>query len=374
MNQRDAFDIPDHVAYLNCANLGPRLRAVTAAGQSALERMAQPWRVQAADWFADAAKLQQLFARLIGAPASCIALVPSVSYGVAVAARNVPVSAGQNIVVVDREYPSNFYSWQRLARERDAHIRTAVGTNLTKAVLDLIDKDTAVVATPNCRWIDAAFIDLPTVAAAARRQGAALVVDASQSLGVYPFDVAEVEPDFLVAVGYKWLLGPYGLGYLYVSERWHAHGKPLEESWLQRRGSDNFATLAEYTDEYRPGAQRFNQGEFSQFYLLPMAIAALSQIVEWSPARIQRTLSALTAQMAAEVPRLGLTCFDAADRVGHMIGLRAPRVFPGDLVTALAARDIYVAVRGDNIRVAPHMHTSTGDVERFLTALQEIIA
>ncbi|MGH8185197.1 MAG: aminotransferase class V-fold PLP-dependent enzyme [Steroidobacteraceae bacterium] len=310
--QRDAFDVPDHVAYLNCANLAPRLRAVNAAGQSAMERMSRPWGIQAADWFADAAKLQQLFGQLIGAPAASIALVPAVSYGIAVAARNVPVKAGRNIVVVDREYPSNFYSWQRLARERGAQIRTAAGTNLTSAILELIDKDTAVVATANCRWSDAALIDLPAVGAAARRHGAALVVDASQSLGAYPLDVAEVQPDFLMGVGYKWLLGPYGLGYMYVSERWHSQGEPLEESWLNRRDSDNFATLAEYTDEYRPGAQRFSQGESAQFYLLPMAIAALSQIVEWSPAYIQGRLSEHTELLAAGARRLGFTCRDGA--------------------------------------------------------------
>jgi selenocysteine lyase/cysteine desulfurase len=372
--QRDAFDVPDHVAYLNCANMAPRLRAVTAAGQGALERMSQPWRIQAADWFGDAVKLRHLFGTLIGAPASCVALVPSVSYGVAVAARNVPVKAGQNIVVVEREYPSNFYSWRRLARERDAQIRTAGGANLTKAILDLIDKNTAVVAAPNCRWTDGALIDLPAVAAAARRNGAALVVDASQSLGAYPLDVAEIQPDFLVTVGYKWLLGPYGLGYLYVSERWHAEGEPLEESWLHRRGSDNFATLAEYTDEYLPGAERFTQGESSQFYLLPMAIAALSQIAEWSPAYIQDTLKARTERLATEAQRFGLRCPAAADRVGHMIGLSAPSRLPANLVTTLAARDIYVAVRGDSIRVSPHLHTTLSDIERFSSALQEMIA
>lgn len=284
-----------------------------------------------------------------------------------------PSNAGQNIVVVEREYPSNFYSWRRLARERGAHIRTAAGANLTSAILELIDKDTAVVAAPNCRWSDAALVDLPAVGAAARRHGAALVVDASQSLGVYPLDVAEVQPDFLVGVGYKWLLGPYGLGYMYVAERWHSQGEPLEESWLNRRGSDDFATLAEYTEEYRPGAQRFSHGESAQFYLLPLAIAALAQIVEWSPAYIQRRLTEHTEQLAAGVQRLGLTCRDRAERVGHMIGLRAARGLPADLVAALAARDIYVAVRGDSIRAALHMHTSTSDIERFLTALQEII-
>jgi selenocysteine lyase/cysteine desulfurase len=306
---RDLFAITDAVTYVNSASLGPRLHAVNAAGHAAVARMAAPWKIRATDWFDDARVLRASFAALIGAAAECVALVPSVSYGIAVAARNIPVAAGDNIVVVDQEYPSNFYSWQRLARERGAEIRRVVargGASLTEAIGSAIDRHTSVVAVANCRWTNGVLIDLPRVGAAARRHDAALVVDASQSLGAFPFDVAEVRPDFLVTVGYKWLLGPYGLGYLYVAERWHANGEPLEESWLNRAGSDDFAALVDYTDEYRPGAQRFNQGESAQFHLLPMAQAALTQIAQWTPNRIQQQLSEWTREFSSRAAALGL--------------------------------------------------------------------
>src|SRR5690606_18359915 len=161
-----------------------------------------------------------------------------------------------------QEYPSNFYSWRRLARQRGAELRIAAasaGGTLTDAIVAAIDKRTAVVATANCHWTDGSFIDLRQVGAAARANDAAMAVDASQSLGAYPFDVAEIQPDFLVTVGYKWLLGPYALGYLYVAERWQSQGVPLEESWLHREGSESFAGLVDYTDDYKPGAARFSQ-------------------------------------------------------------------------------------------------------------------
>jgi selenocysteine lyase/cysteine desulfurase len=303
--------------------------------------------------------------------------VPSVSYGIAVAARNVPVASGANIVVVDQEYPSNYYSWHRLARERGAEIRTAVARgeeSMTDAIVSAIERSTAVVAVSNCHWTNGMLIDLPRVAAMARRHDAALVVDASQSLGAYPFDVAEVRPDFMVTVGYKWLLGPYGLGYMYVADRWHANGTPLEESWLNRAGADNFATLADYTSEYQPGAQRFNQGESAQFYLLPMALAALTQIAEWTPARVQQQLREWTRELSSRAPALGLACMEPARRVGHMIGLTAPGTLRPDLFSALAARDVYVGARGSNIRVSPHLHSTAADLERLVTSLQELLA
>jgi selenocysteine lyase/cysteine desulfurase len=374
---RNLFAIADDVTYLNCASLGPRLHAVNAAGHAAVDAMAAPWQVRTPDWFENARRLRALFASLIGAPAECAALVPSVSYGIAVAARNVPVASGDNIVVIDQEYPSNFYSWQRLARERGAQIRTAAARgegSLTDEIVSAIDRRTAVVAVSNCHWTNGTLIDLPRVAASARRHDAALVVDASQTLGAYPLDIAEVRPDFLVSVGYKWLLGPYGLGYLYVAERWHANGTPLEESWLNRRGADNFATLADYTDEYQPGAQRFNQGESAQFYLLPMALAALTQIAQWTPARVQQQLSEWTRELSSRAPALGLTCAEPSQRVGHMVGLTARGPLPPGLFNALAARGVYVGARGANIRVSPHLHSTAADLDRLVATLQELLA
>jgi selenocysteine lyase/cysteine desulfurase len=371
------FAIPDSITYLNCASLGPRLNSVKAAGHAAVERMATPWKILTPDWFADARTLRASFASLIGAPADCVALVPAVSYGIATAARNLPVAAGDNIIVVEQEYPSNFYSWRRLARARGAELRTAaapVGASLTDAIVSAIDRHTAIVAVANCRWTNGALVDLRRVSEAARRHEAALVIDASQTIGAYPFDVAEIQPDFLVTVGYKWLLGPYGLGYMYVAERWHANGEPLEESWINRQGADDFATLVDYTDAYRQGANRFNQGASAQFFLLPMALAALAQVAQWTPAHIQERLSEWTSELSARLPALGLEALAPGERVGHMLGLTARGGLPPNLVGALAARDVYVGARGNNIRVSPHLHSTAADLERLVAALQELLA
>lgn len=370
---RGAFDLPDDVLYLNCANLAPRLKAVSAAGHAAVDALAAPWSVVPADWFAGTATLKRLFAGLIGAAADSAALVPSVSYGIATAARNLPLREGDNIVLVDREYPSNYYSWERAAKRGGARIRMAqagAGASITQAVLEAIDARTAVVAVPQCRWTDGAFVDVVRIGEAARKRGAALVVDASQSLGAYPLDIAECRPDFLAAVGYKWLLGPYGLGYLYVDERWHAEGEPLEESWLHRAGSENFATLADYTDDYQPGAARFGQGESPQFCLQPMAIAALTQVAQWQPARIQSRLREWTDALCERAATIGFRFPDCAERVGHMVGLRAPeRGLADGLVEKLRGEGVYVAVRGDSIRVSPHLHNDEDDLKRLMAAL-----
>jgi selenocysteine lyase/cysteine desulfurase len=369
---RELFDVPADVTYLNSAALGPRLHAVSDAGIEAIRAQAAPWRVGTADWFAAPERLRGLAARVMGADTDGVAIVPAASYGIAVAAANVVVEPGQSIVVLDQQFPSNVYAWRDLARARGACLvtveRDATG-RWTDALLAAIGDDTAVVAVPQCHWTDGGLVDLERVAARTREVGAALVVDASQALGAYPLDVARIQPDFLVSVGYKWLLGPFSLGYLYVAPRWRETGVPLEQSWLTRRGSDNFARLVDYTDEYRAGARRFDMGEFPQFNLLPMACAALEQILRWGVADVQRTLASLTAYLVARASELGFVAAPAEGRVGHYVGLRAPRGIPADLPAALSDSRVYVSIRSDCIRVAPHLHSNTADIDRLIAIM-----
>jgi selenocysteine lyase/cysteine desulfurase len=374
--QRDLFEIPGEVTYLNCANMSPQLRAVSAAGLDAVALKKSPWEITPPDWFAGAETLRALAARVIGASADGIALVPSVSYGIAVAAANVPVERGQSIVLLYEEYPSNFYAWKDLAQRHEAEIRIVRrwgDGGWTPAVLEAIDQTTAVIAVPNCHWTDGGLIDLDQVGERARAVGASLVIDASQSLGAYPLDVGKVQPDFLVSVGYKWLLGPYSLGYLYAAPKWQAGGRPLENSWLNRAGSENFARLVEYRDEYRVGARRFDMGEHPNFVLAPMAIAALRQILEWKVENIQQTLSVLTQMIAKEAVMLGCTSPPASDRVNHLIGIRLPNGIPAGLGERLAEAKIFVSIRGDAIRVAPHLYNDESDIEKFFTVLRKMI-
>lgn len=232
-NARDLFEIPQDVTYLNCANMAPQLKSATEAGFSAVRAKESPWKLTAPEWFSGAETLRGLAARLLDVETDGIALVPGVSYGIAVAAQNLPVSPTQTIVLLDQEFPSNVYTWRELARKTGCRIRTvrlSSNTSWTEVLQDAIDGTTAIVAVPQCHWTDGSKLNIERIGERAREVGAALVIDASQSLGACPLDLARVQPDFLVAVGYKWLLGPYGLGYLYVAPKWRECGIPLEQS------------------------------------------------------------------------------------------------------------------------------------------------
>jgi selenocysteine lyase/cysteine desulfurase len=370
-NQRHLFTLPDDVTYLNCAYTAPLLKSAAAAGERALRQKANPWELTAAHFFQTLAANRRLFGRLVQAPPEQVALIPAVSYGVALAARNLPVAAGQTIVMLAEQFPSHVYAWQRLARTRQAAVVTVdrpVDGDWTPAVLAAIDAHTAIAALPHCHWTDGTVLDLAAIGARCREVGAALVVDGTQSLGAMPFAVPEVQPDFLIATSHKWLLGPYSYGFCYVAPRW-SQGAPLEENWLNREGSEDFARLVDYRDGYQPGAARFDVGEASNFILAPVAEAALTQILEWGVAEIAASLRTRTDQIAARARAVGFATAAARNRAPHLLGLQVPGDLPRDLPARLAAERVFVSVRGRAIRVAPHLYNTEEDVARLFAAL-----
>ncbi len=374
-NQRHLFDLPEDIAYLNCAYMSPLMHEVQEAGAKGIAAKAKPWLVTPPDFFTLSEATRGAFAQLINASGDDIAIIPSVSYGISLAARNLPLGTGEYIVCLEDQFPSNVYPWRMRASEAGAHLRTVSrasahtkqGIDWTPAVLDAIDDRAAIVALPHCHWTDGSLIDLVEVGKKARAHGAALVLDITQSGGALPFDVGQIKPDFVVCAAYKWLLGPYSLGFAYVAPKWQG-GRPLEEGWLARAGSEDFARLVDYKDEYQDGARRFDMGERSNFHLMPMAHAALTRILKWGVGEIQQTLAARTGDIAERALELGLSSAPSGLRAGHFLGLRFEETMPDDLPARLAAQNIFVSVRGSSMRVTPHLYNNDNDTERLIAA------
>ncbi|MDM8539361.1 aminotransferase class V-fold PLP-dependent enzyme, partial [Desulfobacterales bacterium HSG17] len=313
-----------------------------------------------------------LFAALLQDAADNVAIIPAVSYGIALAAKNVKLERGQSIVVLEDQFPSNIYSWHGAAKEKGAFIivvKRPEHSNWTSAVLDAISENTAVAALPNCHWTDGTFIDLLKVGEKCRSVGAALVVDGTQSLGAMPFSISQIQPDFLITTAHKWLLGPYSLGFCYAAPKYH-NGIPLEENWLNRAGSEDFSRLVDYRDEYQAGARRFDMGEASNFILAPVAAAGLEQLLEWKVENIAATLKAKTDYLAEKAAEIGMKTAQADARSPHMLGILLPDGMAKVLSARLAAEKIYVSVRGDSIRIAPNVYNDDDDLERFLKVLK----
>ena len=374
-SQRHLFDIPDDIAYFNCAYLGPLSRAAVAAGRQATARKAHPWEIGSEDFFADTEIARGLFAELINAAEDDVAIVPAASYGVSVASRNLPLTKGQTVVMLAEQFPSNVYAWRESAEAAGTSVVTVERPehgDLTRAVLDAMDERSAVVTLPHCHWADGALLDLETIGYRCRELGAALVLDVTQSAGVMPLDVNVIQPDFLTSACYKWLLGPYSFGFLYAAPH-RQDGKPIEFNWRARLGSEDFAGLVNYEDAYLPGARRFDVGECANFHTIPAVIAALQQIRDWGVPEIAKTLAARNADIAERAASLGLEGLDAERRAGHFLGLRFPQGIPEGLLNELRESGVHVSVRGDSLRVTPHLYNNDADVDRLMHTLEQAI-
>ena len=371
---RHLFDIPEDIAYFNCAYMSPILRSAREAGSRAVGRKSRPWEITPADFFESMEVPRAHFASLIGASPDAVALIPAASYGMAIAARNLPLRPRGRVLLLDEEFPSTTYAWQEQARATGAEavlLPRPADDDWTRVVLEAIDERTAVAALPHCHWTDGGLLDLVRIRAALDAVGAALVLDVTQSLGALPLDLAAVDPDFMVAACYKWLLGPYSTGFLYVAPRWHG-GTPLEFSWISREGSEDFSKLVQYRDGFRPGARRFDVGEPSNFALLPMVSEALRQIEAWTIPSIQAQLAGYCAELVRAVAPMGFTAVAADRRAGHYLGLRHPRGIPSGLAGRLAEARIFVSVRGPSLRITPHLYNTAADAGRLIDALGDL--
>ncbi len=376
--QRHLFDIPDDVAYLNCAYMSPLMKPALEAGTAGLARKAHPWDIAPDKFFTGADEFRATAAQLVGCSADDIAIVPSASYGVATAARNLPVKKGQSILVLAEQFPSNYYAWQRRGEETGASLKVVAwpeDNDWTAAVLNNLTADVAIAALPHVQWTSGGRLDLVRIGEACRKLGAALVLDLTQSLGALPFSVGGlqngVQPDFAVAASYKWLLGPYSVGLLYVAPKWQ-EGIPLEENWIQRANARDFSSLILYTENYDAGARRFDMGERSNFALLPAAVRAMKQLLEWDVARISETAGALNRQLADAAAELGFSAPSEPWRAPHYLALRRKAAIPKELPEMLAREKVFVSVRGSSIRVTPHVYNTVEDCSRLIACLRRI--
>ncbi|WP_413204320.1 aminotransferase class V-fold PLP-dependent enzyme [Rhodospirillum sp. A1_3_36] len=374
--QRDLFDLPRDMAYLNAAFMGPLPASVVAAGHAGVAVKARPWEVSVDAFFDPVEKARSLYAGLTGADAEGISVVPAVSYGMAVAAANLPLERGQRILVLAEQFPSNLYPWRKKAARDGGDLFTVARRadgDWTKAVLEQLDDRVGIVALPQAHWSDGGLLDLERIGAVCRSMGAALVIDGTQSFGALPFDTAKVDPDFAVAATYKWMLGPYSMGFLYVAPR-HRKGQPLEDGWICREGSRDMSRLVDYTDAMDAGARRFDVGERSNFALMPMVISAMEQMSAWTPMAISDYVEKLTDRIVAETSVLGCMAPGKGIRSPHLLGLSLPEgVAVGPLAARLAEARVVLSVRGSRLRVSPHVYNDDQDVDRLIEVLSDAL-
>ncbi|MEK6152387.1 aminotransferase class V-fold PLP-dependent enzyme [Flavobacteriaceae bacterium 3-367] len=375
-DQKQLFSLPEEITYLNGAYMAPQLKASEAIGIENLRRKNHPYAITSEDFFSEQTVLKKRFAELVQiSDYRNVALIPSVSYGIANVANNVTLAQGEEIVLVDEQFPSNVYVWKQLAKKKGASLKivappqdfTARGEQWNKNILKAITSKTAVVAMPHVHWADGTLFNLKAVREKTREVGSLLIIDGTQSVGALPFSVAELQPDALICAGYKWLLGGYSLGVAYYGDVFN-HGDPIEHSWMNRLHSENFSALTQYEDEFLPKAGRYSMGEASSFILVPMLIKALEQLLEWQPKNIQNYCGTISMDTVEALRSKDCFVENDAFRAKHLFGIYLPKAMSLETIKqGLVDQKIYVSYRGNAIRVSCNVYNTEADLKKLLS-------
>ncbi len=380
-HQKDKFSLPNDVVYFNASYMSPLLKSVEKIGLEALQRKSQPHTILSKDFFEPVTEFKKRIASLIDTKEyNRIACIPSVSYGIASVTNNIKLNSGDEILVIEDQFPSNFYSWKKLADTYNAVLKIiekpksgdCIAKQWNQHILEAVTSKTKVVAMCQIHWADGTLFDLKSIREKTNEHHALLIIDGTQSVGAFPFSIEETQPDALICAGYKWLLGPYSIGFAYFGS-YFDNGSPIEESWLNRKDSENFAGLTNYKDNYRDGANRYSMGEYSNFISVPMATKAVEQIIEWNPSEIQKYCYEISKEAIKDLQEMGFTIEDNDYRGHHLISIEIPEFMNIEVLKQqFEENSIYLSIRGNYIRISPHLYNTKEDFIQLINCIKTI--
>ncbi|WP_428672192.1 aminotransferase class V-fold PLP-dependent enzyme [Reyranella sp.] len=377
-SQRALFDMPRDVCFLNAAAWSPLPLASQEAGRAAMARKGQPWKLPDGFQSAQYERTRKAAAALIGADPDDVALISSVGYGVSTAGKVLPIPRGSRVIVLENDHTSPVLEWIGRAEAGGFTVDTVKQPgdgDWTSAVLDTIERTgaapVALASISSVHWSDGGALDLTRIRDALKKQGAALLVDATHDAGVRPIDVKTLDPDFLIFPTYKWVLGPYGRAFLYVAKR-HQNGVPLEQTAAARKAVNAEDTIYFRDTSYRDDARRYDMGERDHFITMEMAAIGMEMMAGWGNDAIVERLSMLTGKLADGLGNLGVGLLDPKLRAPHILCVSFPKGMAPDLAKRLAAENVHAAPRLGRLRISPHVYNDEQDVDRFVDVFRKV--
>ena len=375
--QRNLFNIPDEIVYLNTAYISPLSLKVEKAINKGCKLETEPWKIDPEfHFFHQIKETKIIFSNLFNISYKNVSLIPSASYGISTAANNIKLTKTKNkILILKDQFPSNVYPWMELSKKQEGVLEIIDDLNettLTEEIINKISEEVAVVAIPNIRWTDGYIIDLKKVSGACKKFDVNLILDLTQSAGAMQIDLKEINPEFAIIANYKWMLGPYSTGFLYISDKF-IDGVPLEETWIGRKNSQDFSKLTDYQSLYNSDSIRFDMGQRANFSLLPGVKAALEQLHDWSIKKIENTLYQNNMIICKGLSELGFEILSEKNRAPHFISARLPGYDGNLLINILKKNKIFISERSGFLRITPHLWNNEEDFFKLINCLKSII-
>lgn len=376
MNPRAAFNDFADLVYLNASHKGPLPCVTQEAIREASQIQSEPWQLTDKMWFDVPERTRGLLAQIIGADTTEIAITTSTSYGMNILAQGIQWSPQDTILLIRGNFPSNVYPWMNV----ESHVArvkfvewTAPGDLVPQEQLEAqIIPGVRVVAIDYPHWTNGYLMDLNTLKAKCDEVGAWLVLDCTQSIGVVPVDVTKTPVDAIVASGYKFMLAPYGTGFLYLPEARQDEVSVTMPTWMGMANARDFSMLNEYDFSLVKNAARFDVGEHTSFLNMMGMSASLELLLDWGIERIYKHVLQLLDQLVAGLDQSKYRVISdlTLERRSALL-----RFVPNDTsqlestLERLRENNVFVSFRDNGFRVTPHIYNNESDIDRLLEFL-----
>jgi cysteine desulfurase / selenocysteine lyase len=368
---RKEFPVTEKHIYLDHAGVAPISLRVKTAVELFLAESAEGGAFHYPQWAERIVGIRKSCARLINAQPDEIAFVKSTSHGLSIVAGGLDWKAGDNLLIYEREFPSNIYPWLNLKRKgvEVKIIPSRDGRIYIEDIERLIDSKTRLLAISSVQFSNGFRVDLKRVGELCQKNGVLLCVDAIQSLGVIPMDVKESHIDFLSADGHKWLLGPEGVGIFYCKKEHAAKLNPPLIGWKSVQNEFDF-DHPEF--KLKTDALRFEEGSMNLLGIFGLG-AAIELFFEVGIENIQDRVLGLGDMIIKESEKRGYSVLTPKPREERGGNITLSGNFdPAKVKDALTEKGIMVNARGGGVRVSPHFYNSEEEISMFFKALDDV--
>jgi len=372
--RQEWFDIED-ATFLNAAGNAPMPKVSLRATQSALDWKKFPHRIPDSAYFETPARIRESIAKLIGAQTEEIALTTGASSGTALVAYNLDWKTGDEVLTAKGEFPLQFTTWKPMEEREGVKLKVVSPQNRFISADDFIaalSPRTRLVSASLVRFDDGVLLDAAKLAAACHAQGTFLLLDASQCCGAIPMDVTTLGADFIVSAGYKWLLSPYGTGFLWAKNERVAKMRPGPFYWMALEGADRFASLVFTDPKPAAGARRWDSAETASYFNLAGMDASLQFVLNLGPQTVSAHNRKLIDLLYERLPKdrcIPSSPLDSIQRGPYgCFAARTPEK-TAVLFENLQKENVIVSLREGNIRVSPHLYNTERDIDRLIEVI-----
>jgi cysteine desulfurase / selenocysteine lyase len=373
VNFADQFYNLDDRVYLDAANHGPLPRTSVQAIKQAIELKKFPEQITNKLYFDVPNFARSRIAKLIGAQDSEIAITTGASTGIQIVASSLDLHPGDEVIVAADEFPANYYPWDQ-AQLNGLVVRWVRPKRKFLSADDyfrLVNANTRLIAASYVSYETGNRLDIGTIGEVCQERDIAFLVDGSQAVGAIPVNVKKLNVHFLVCCGYKWLLSPYGTGFFYVNAKWMERLRQPPAMWQAVKGADNFNELPRSEWQFQKGARRWDSPETASFFNVPAMTESVNLLLTIGPARIQQHIQELLRHLLNGLPG-GVLLMSPADeeRRGTFVCIASRTNKDTRKIWEDCRRGrIYVSLRKNTLRVAPHIYNTAKDIDAFLEYL-----